>query len=948
MVDPTQDRDRPNSASEPTQSVSPGSAIPILPLRRGTLFAERYRVLRKIGSGGTAEVHEVFDRVAGERRALKVLFPRPDDDGTGLERLRRELRAMHALRHPGIPRVFDIGEHGGLIYLVMELLRGESLRERLKQRNRLPVQEAVRILDGILDVLAAAHAEGIVHRDIKPENVFLVREPSGGERVAVLDFGLARRPGDLRMTATGTFLGTPAYASPEQARGEEPTPASDIYSAGVVLWRMLAGSTPFRGSSDVETLTAHVQQPLPSPRRSLAGAPRWLRDLAVAMLEKDPRRRPPDGRAALQRLRARRRTPLWRRAVRSAVRRPALRAGLASAAAAALLALALFPVRVGVFGTTIAGRSLLGIPVWRTDAPWNLGRWDVPLDPRGPWSRYHLLGLAQPKHGPYQRFPPEFPRGLLRVDLLTGRLDDPGIPRRLDVWRRGNPHGFPFVSPVMQVIGVARLPVGVADEPTGILAAWRHARHYPFAVELMHDDGETVLSFAHPGHLGISEGSHERPLVLKGDPPLLIFFGINNLLGSRSVVFAIDPTKPGAPAFPPFTTTMLVAPGRRAEYYTPLSRQGMLGPRLEDGALVVPFGERRMLRLDARTGVPLDPEDRGGLSASAWAFRRQELMRLLERAALARTLGDIRAAAAALEAYASGAEPARALAGVALARAAELRRESDDLRQGLRDAREAKRLEPLMPGHMLLEIDLLARLGAGRKEIDPLIERLVENGYADQLATAGFAYLLGGRTGKALAIFEHVDEGATGHTDWNAGLVAASAYLHDAEPERARVVIHDRSTYFARIDGRDPTFDFLAALAAVISDPPRPQEAAERLAPHTTGFGGGAMAPIVPLRALLAAWGAGPPVSDAAVDDALERQELEAKRSLRSLYWLAWARALAARAALEKGDRARFRRLAEQLDGSRGLGPWTERLLPGLRPTAATRRSPGKPDPFDG
>jgi len=342
----------------------------------------------------------------------------------------------------------------------------------------------------------------------------------------------------------------------------------------------------------------------------------------------------------------------------------------------------------------------------------------------------------------------------------------------------------------------------------------------------------------------------------------------------------------------------------------------------------VPCPGKRTLRLDPRTGVPLDPEDRAGLSRAAWADRRSELMGLLWQAALADTREERSTAAAALERYAHNGPLSPSLAGVALARAAELQREDGRFRQGLRDAREAARLEPLIPGHLLLQVDLLARLGASASEIKPLLKQMTERAYADQLATACFALLLDGRADEALSIFKDVEEGATGHTDWNAGIVVASAYLHQAKPERARVVIRDRNDFFARSDGRDPTFDFLDALAAVLSDPPRPQEAAERIAPHSAGFGGGAMAPIVPLRALLAAWGAGDPVPDASVDAALERQEQEAKRNLRSLYWLAWARALAARAALEKGDRARFRRLSETARRGRGSGPWIDRLLP--------------------
>ncbi|GAB4373631.1 MAG: hypothetical protein Kow0062_10880 [Acidobacteriota bacterium] len=913
------------SSDDATCPADAGPVLRFATLAEGALFAGRWRIVRRLGAGGTAEVFEVFDEVAGEQRALKVLFPRPGDDDASLERLRRELRAMHALRHPGIPDVYDIGVHEGLVYLVLELLDGESLRDRLAARGTLPPDEAVRILDGLLDALAAAHARGIVHRDVKPGNVLLARTDDGEERVVVLDFGLARGEQDARLTRTGAFLGTPEYASPEQVRGEPLTPASDVYATGVVLWQMLAGSPPFTGSSEIEVLGAHASRPLPAPRRALAGAPRWLRDLAVAMLEKDPRRRPHDAGEALARLRRRRRTALARRVLRAfGTRRAAMLAALA-ALLLVLGAVLLVPVRVEARGTTISGRSAAGLPIWRTDVPLPLAPWRVPMGQTGFFSRRWMLGLdVQAVAGHRVPFPPEFPAGLVRVDLLPGRTDGRIGEPAYQFGNRENPHGFPFYDRAMELRGLARLPVGTPDGVPLFYGTWQHREHFPCVVYVFDTRRNFGFAIRHPGYLA----SPDRPVIVPGEPSLLVLSGVNNLLGMRPVVLAVplQTARWHGISIPPQSVEMeeFFPP----TYYTPVPGTSFAMPSrlVLQGNTLTLVAPRRSVRIAARTGVPLDERLREGLPALTWARQRERLWDLVLDALGTRISGQPDLAAERLEAFAEREQVAATFAGIALARAAEVRREQGSLEQALADAERAAAFEPEIQGHIALQIDLLARLERWQS-LERLMARLGGTRIRPELVarTLCMALLLDDRASEARSVAGQTVPPESDRIPYEAMFPLAMADLHADHPER---VPGDISGGDRLVDpGEEPVRAFLLALAAVTSDPARPSEAARLIARHRAGFGGGAVAPIVPLRALLGAWGAGELVPDAEVDLALEAQQREAKRDLRSLYWLAWARALAARAALEQGDRERHARLAAAARASRGVGPWLERVL---------------------
>src|SRR3712207_2039152 len=212
-----------------------------------TLFDGRYRILRKLGSGGMANVYLAEDEDLGRRVAIKILNDRYATDDSFNERFRREAKSAAALSHPNIVSIYDRGDAEGRPYIAMEVIEGRSLKELIVASGSLPIAQAIEYAKQILNALRFAHRNGIIHRDIKPHNILLGAE----DRLKVTDFGIARA-GASQMTEVGSIMGTAQYLSPEQARGAPVTAASDLYSAGIVLYEMLTGKTPFNGDTPVE------------------------------------------------------------------------------------------------------------------------------------------------------------------------------------------------------------------------------------------------------------------------------------------------------------------------------------------------------------------------------------------------------------------------------------------------------------------------------------------------------------------------------------------------------------------------------------------------------------------------------------------------------------------------------------------------------------------------
>jgi serine/threonine-protein kinase len=257
------------------------------------MLGGRYLLVRPIARGGMADVWEGYDEVLSRPVATKLLQSHLAEDGIFLERFRREAVTAARLVHPGVVSTFDTGVDGGTAYIVMELVRGFTLRQLLNENGSLQPWLAVAITRQIADVLIYAHQAGLVHRDIKPANILLTDDEWGGLRVKVTDFGIAKATSGLGsdLTRTGIVLGTPKYLSPEQISGKEPDSRADLYSLGVVLFEMLAGAPPFVGNSDMTIALAHLNDRPPRVSSRAGGVPPALDRLVGDLLTKDPQQR---------------------------------------------------------------------------------------------------------------------------------------------------------------------------------------------------------------------------------------------------------------------------------------------------------------------------------------------------------------------------------------------------------------------------------------------------------------------------------------------------------------------------------------------------------------------------------------------------------------------------------------------------------------------------------
>lgn len=257
---------------------------------RADLLDGRYRLVEEIAVGGMGVVWRGVDTALDRPVAIKLIRAEYAGDPTFRDRLRGEARAIAAIDSPHVVRIFDVGEQpdpGGGVrsYLVMELVEGVPLSSRLRGTGRLAPPTVAAIVGQTASALAAAHAQGIVHRDVKPANLLI----GTGERLTVVDFGIARAADAVPLTATNTLLGTAHYLSPEQTVGQTATAASDVYALGVVAYRCLAGRLPFSGDGHIAVALAHREQPVPELPD---GIPAGLAALVHQMLAKAPGDRP--------------------------------------------------------------------------------------------------------------------------------------------------------------------------------------------------------------------------------------------------------------------------------------------------------------------------------------------------------------------------------------------------------------------------------------------------------------------------------------------------------------------------------------------------------------------------------------------------------------------------------------------------------------------------------
>ncbi|MDR6688124.1 serine/threonine-protein kinase [Arthrobacter sp. 1088] len=263
----------------------------------GTTVDGRYHVRSRLARGGMSTVYLATDQRLERDVALKVLHPHLANDETFLARLSREAKAAASLSHPHVVSVLDQGEDGHIAYLVMEYVKGHTLRDVINQQGALPPRLALALIDPVIEGLAAAHGSGLIHRDIKPENVLIAEDG----RIKVGDFGLARAV--TATTSTGALIGTVAYLAPELVLGKPADARSDVYSAGIMLYEMLTGKQPYAGESPIQVAYQHVNAVVGRPSEAAPGLAEDLDELVQWCTAVDAENRPVDGSALLSELR---------------------------------------------------------------------------------------------------------------------------------------------------------------------------------------------------------------------------------------------------------------------------------------------------------------------------------------------------------------------------------------------------------------------------------------------------------------------------------------------------------------------------------------------------------------------------------------------------------------------------------------------------------------------
>lgn len=254
-------------------------------IKIGMIIGDRYEILEKIGTGGMSDVYKAKDHKLNRFVATKVLKQEFSENANFVSKFRIEAQAAAGLMHPNIVNVYDVGEEGGIYYIVMELVEGITLKKYIEKKARLSVKEAISIAIQVSMGIEAAHNNHIIHRDIKPQNIIISKEG----KVKVTDFGIAKAA--TSNTITSNVMGSVHYTSPEQARGGYSDEKSDIYSLGVTLFEMLTGRVPFNGETTVAIAIKHIQEELPSPREYVSEIPACVEQIVFKCCQKSPDRR---------------------------------------------------------------------------------------------------------------------------------------------------------------------------------------------------------------------------------------------------------------------------------------------------------------------------------------------------------------------------------------------------------------------------------------------------------------------------------------------------------------------------------------------------------------------------------------------------------------------------------------------------------------------------------
>lgn len=249
-----------------------------------TLLDNRYELLERIGDGGMAEVYRAHDKMLDRYVAIKILHPQFTNDESFVTRFRREAQSAAKLSHPNIVNIYDVGSCDGKYFIVMEYIKGETLKDKIKREAPLPINVTLNIVEEIAQALACAHAKHLVHCDIKPHNILLTEEG----HVKVADFGIARATSSATITYTGSVVGSVHYFSPEQAKGHTISPKSDIYSLGVVMYEMLTGRVPFDGETAVSIAIKQLQDAPVPPHDLRPDIPSLVEAIVLKAMDKNP------------------------------------------------------------------------------------------------------------------------------------------------------------------------------------------------------------------------------------------------------------------------------------------------------------------------------------------------------------------------------------------------------------------------------------------------------------------------------------------------------------------------------------------------------------------------------------------------------------------------------------------------------------------------------------
>ena len=256
-------------------------------IQKGQKINDRYQIIKSIGEGGMANVYLAFDTILERNVAVKVLRGDLANDEKFVRRFQREALSASSLSHPNIVEVYDVGEDDGIYYIVMEYIEGKHLKQLLKRRGKLTLEEAVDIMLQVTDGMACAHDSYIIHRDIKPQNIMILENGL----VKITDFGIAVALNSTQLTQTNSVMGSVHYLPPEQANGKGSTVKSDIYSLGILMYELLTGSVPFKGDTAVEIALKHMKEKIPSIRKQNPTIPQSVENIVLKATAKNPKNR---------------------------------------------------------------------------------------------------------------------------------------------------------------------------------------------------------------------------------------------------------------------------------------------------------------------------------------------------------------------------------------------------------------------------------------------------------------------------------------------------------------------------------------------------------------------------------------------------------------------------------------------------------------------------------